>query len=263
MECFQVETADVSLSPLSQVISFFYGTELDSRKDVVMVWDALRRILNLEAALSHKHDSEDIKIDLFSSVAMLMQPDPFNPDLTTNKTMRFPADPHSDSDTVSASEPASVQEVIQSAFRDPGKAFRLWDSPPAMADMPAILQIELHRQAYDKDARKWKKLSHKIALDETVDCNNHEYTLYGMIVHCGGLDYHEYYSVLRPDGPGTRWLKYAAETSSSRSLEILTTKQAIANHEGGESEKESAAVAYVVIYVRSDLVSQVLSSPRR
>ena len=257
------ESSDVSLSSLSQVVSFFYGTELDTRKDVVMVWDALRRVLNMEATLGHRIDIGESKVDLFSNVAMLMQPDPFNSDSTTDSAAKFPGKPHKFLESLPATEPASVQEAIQSAFQHPGKAFRLWDHPTTMLHMPTVLQIELHRQDYNEDARRWKKLTHKIALDETINCNDCQYTLYGMIVHCGGLDYHEYYSVLRPEGPGTRWLKYAGETSSSRSVEVLTTKQAVTDHEGGDSEKESAAVAYVAIYVRSDMVSQMLSSSLR
>lgn len=262
-EGLQSESSDVNLSSLSQVISFFYGTEFDSRKDVVMVWDALRRVLNLEATLSHGNDAGKSKVDLFSDVAMLMQPDPFNPDSTTDLVVKFPQKPRCVSESLQATEPASVQEVILSAVQHRGKAFRLWDHPTAMLHMPSILQIELHRQDYNKDARRWKKLTHKIALDETISCNNCQYTLYGMIVHCGGLDYHEYYSVLRPEGPDTRWLKYAGETTSSRSVEVLTSKQAVTDHEGGESEKESAAVAYIAIYVRTDTVSRMLSSSLR
>lgn len=261
-EGLQTESSDINLSSLSHVVSFFYGTELDPRKDVVMVWDTLRRVMNLEAMLGRSSDP-GTRVDLFSDVGMLMQPDPFNPDSITDPTTKFPEHPHIVSDSESATEPASVQEAILSAFRHPGKAFRLWDRSTAMSDMPAILQIELHRQEYNKDARMWKKLTHKIALDESVDCNGHQYTLYGMIVHCGGLEYHDYYSVLRPDGPGTRWLKYAGGTIGSRSVEVLTTKQAVSDHEGGESEKESATVAYVAIYVRSDMILQVLSSSLR
>ena len=262
-EGLRSESSDVSLSSLSQVVSFFYGTEIDSRKDVVMVWDALRRVLNLEASLGRGSDAGETKVDLFTNVVMLMQPDPFNPDSTKDSTVKFPEKSHIILDSEPTSEPASVQEVIQSAFQHPSRAFRLWNHPTAMSPMPAVLQIELHRQDYNNETRKWKKLTHKIALNETIDCKDVQYTLYGMIVHCGGLDYHEYYSVLRPEGPGTRWLKYAGGTSSSRSVEVLTTKQAVSDHEGGESERESAAVAYVAIYVRSDAVSQILSSSLR
>jgi len=252
----KLECTDVSLSSLSQVVSFFYGTEFDIRKDVVMVWQALKRVLNLEASLACSDGSPN---DLFSSVAMLMQPVPFDADSTTDPTTKSPGHPHAASDSEPVGEPASVQETIRAGFERPGKEFRLWGQPKVMLDAPAILQIELHRQTYDKDARKWKKLTHKIALDETIDCNDHRYTLYGMVVHSGGLDYHEYYSIVRPEGPGRRWLKYAGETSDNRSLEVLTTKQAIWQHEGGESAEESASVAYVVIYIRSDLLSQVLT----
>ena len=260
------ESSDVSLSTLSQIISFFYGTDMDVRKDVVMVWSALRRVLNLEATLNSKEAGGNA-VDLFSDIAMLKQPDPIDSLSAKDLCAKFPTQFHTSSTSSSTAEPASVQEAIDAAFQDPTKAFRLWHEPEkeeqTMLDMPTVLQIELARQAYNKDARKWKKLTHRIALDENIICNNQRYTLYGMIVHSGGLEYHEYYSVLRPDGPGTKWLKYAGETSSNRSVEVLTRKQAVANHEGGDSQSESAAVAYVAIYVRTDRLRQVLSTSHR
>ena len=232
-----------------------------------MVWAALRRVLNLEASLGYGHDIGEGKPDLFSDIAMLMQPDPFNPETTASSIAKFTARPYEESSLSSLTEPGSVQEAVRAAFQHPGKAFRTWQHPDggisAVLDMPTVLQIELHRQDYNKETRRWRKLTHKIALNETVTCNDQDYTLYGMIVHCGGLEYHEYYSVLRPDGPGTQWLKYAGETGSTRSVELLTTKQAVSDHEGGDSEPESAAVAYIAIYVRADKVSQVLSSELR
>ena len=266
-EGLESESSDISLSSLSQIISFFYGTNMDSRKDVIMVWKALRRVLNLEATLGYGHDASNGKVDLFSDVAMLMQPDPFNPEMTASSVANVSEKGHASSDSSSAPEPGSVQETLQAIFQRPSKAFRTWEPPnggvPTMPNMPTVLHVELHRQGYNKEARRWRKLTHKIALNETVTCRDQPYNLYGMIVHCGGLEYHEYYSVLRPDGPGTRWLKYAGETGSTRSVELLTTKQAVSDHEGGESEPESAAVAYIAIYVRADKVSQVLSSKVR
>ena len=247
------QSSDVSLTPLASIISFFYGTDIDSKKDVVMIWNAIRRVLNLEV-----NSDREIKTDLFSSAPLLMQPDPFNSEGLNSSEAKFPSQSKDLPDEKELdSEPATVQEAINHAFQQRSKAFRLWSQSSSTGDMPAILQIELHRQKYNQDSRKWKKLTHKIAMNETVDCNGHQYTLYGMIVHRGGLDFSEFFSVLRPEGPGTRWLKYAGD-STSRAVEVLTTKQAVGDHEGGSSE-ESAAVAYIAIYVRTDQVSQVLS----
>ena len=262
-EALVADVSDVSLSALSQIIAFFYGTDMDVRKDVVMIWAALRRVLNLEATLAERGN----EVDLFSDILMLKQPDPINPMSSTNSSARFPPESHQNLASSAIAEPSSVQETIDAAFQDPSKAFSLWQESgkddQAISKMPLVLKIELHRQEYQREARKWKKLTHKIALDDKITCNGQQYTLYGMIVHCGGLDYHEYYSVLRPYGPGTKWLKYAGETASTRSVEVLTTKQAISDHEGGDSDPESAAVAYIAMYVRTDELPSVLDEQNR
>ena len=114
------------------------------------------------------------------------------------------------------------------------------------------------------------KLGHRIALNEQLNFSGISYGLYGMIVHSGSLESQEYYTVIRPAGPGTRWIKYAGE-SSPRKVSVLTTKQAITAHEGSgepvlekknaDRKKENAAVAYVAMYVRSDLLTEVLATP--
>ena len=253
-EGLDTSSADVNLSALASMMGFFYGSEMDFRKDVINIWENLRRILNVENNLDPAVKSTR---DLLDEVVMLKQPDPFN---DTKVFDSYFIQSRGIDLLPTEHEPSSVQEVLDYASMHGGKAFKIWDKTNGQnkSRIPSVLQVELHRQNYDSETRKWKKLTHKVALDENVRCNGHDFTLYGMIVHRGGLDYSDYYSVLRPEGPGTRWVKYAGE-GTSRSVEVLTRKSAIEAHEGGKDAEESAAVAYVVIYVRTAMISQVLS----
>lgn len=246
-------SSEISLSTLASVLGFFYGSEVDYKKDVIIIWENLRRVLNLE---SNPDPETDGGRDILSEVVMLRQPDPFrNTNLLDAYLIELRGIPWIDADH----EPASVQESLDYASMYGAKAFKSWETNKSAdkPDVPSVLQIELHRQNYDSESRKWKKLTHKIALNETVVCNKHEFTLYGMIVHRGGLDYSEYYSVLRPEGPGSRWIKYSGE-GGSRAVEVLTSKAAVDSHEGGKDD-ESAAVAYVAMYIRTDRLAEVLS----
>ncbi|KAL9636453.1 MAG: hypothetical protein Q9164_002817, partial [Protoblastenia rupestris] len=243
------------------------------KMDVVALWENLRRRLNFEATnYESMQQANDVEQDLFKSMLLLKQPDPFGLDPVSQK---FEIQPRDVSRSRHDHEPVSVQGAIDLASFYPEKAFRLWEShsyqPQNLQRCPEILQIELHRQHYDQESRKWKKLGHRIALDEQISFNQATYTLYGMIVHSGSLESQEYYSVLRPAGPNTRWIKYAGE-NSSRKVSVLTTKQAVTAHEGvgrpdlkvsskPDKRKENAAVAYIAMYVRTDCLPGILATP--
>ena len=222
----------------------------------MFVWESIRRILNIETNIKPGTDVEiGFKRDICQEIVMLKQPDLFK---DTQDDEAYVVKPRQQPLLEATYEPASVQEALDFSSMHPERAFKVWEPTKGQEkSRPAsVMQIELHRQRFDSGEREWKKLTHKVKLDETVQCNGFEYTLYGMIVHRGGLDYNDYYSVLRPEGPGTPWIKYSGD-GGSRPLEFLTMKQAVDAHEGGDGT-ESAAVAYVVMYVRSDRVSKVL-----
>ena len=253
------EERELDLLPLLKTLNF-YGADVDGKMDVVMIWETLRRILNFEASgLNTVAECKSSGNNMFNDVLVLKQPDPFGND--TNPSYQ----PQLRQIEAQESEAHSVQETIDLASHYKEKAFRMWRSfageEQNLVQNPAVLQIELHRQRFLKEARKWKKLTHRVELNETVVFNSYEYTLYGMIVHSGDLESKDYYSVIRPEGPGTRWLKYAGD-NSHRKVEILTTKKAIYAHEGvGMSADGTAAVAYIALYVRTDRLSSVLCTP--
>ena len=218
--------------------------------DVIAVWEALRFLLNQES--SHVEPDHG---DVFQDILTLRQqrsPNVFNQGSTT-------AQP----------ELHSSQEVLDFAQGAGSSTFREWEgfygTSQSKSYPPPVLQIELYRQAYDVDTRRWKKLTHRIDINETVTYNSNsqgqsepsEYTLYGMIVHSGDLESGEYFSVIRPGGPNSKWVKYSDTKQSD--VTYLTRKQAIDAHQGtGNSAEGTDPVAYIVMYVRSDCLSTIL-----
>ncbi len=253
---------DLNLRGLVSILNF-YGAKVDSKMDVVKIWESLRRILNFESSgLDSIEEGNGVEQDQFSEVLLLKQPDlPNNAD-PKSKYLGLPPEGNQISSTL---VPHSVQETLDQATQNEVAAFRTWQSfegqrqnPPSA---PLILQIELHRQDYDKDDRKWKKLTHRITIDETIVFNGCGYTLYGIIVHSGDLESKEYCSVIRPEGPGTRWIKYAGD-SHERKVAILTSKQAVEAHEGtGDKADGIAAIAHIVMYVRTSGLPEALCTP--
>ena len=252
----------LSLSNLVRTLNF-YGAEVDRKMDVVMIWETLRRVINFEFSdLCTVEDANGLASDHFREILLLKQPDLMDKDTSATKYQSLGGEYHSE---IIDSEPRSVTETLIKASQGPANSFRVWQSFAGQLQIPSgspsILQVELHRQDYDRVARKWKKLTHQIKIDEDLTFKGVDYSLYGMIVHSGDLESTEYYSVIRPEGPGTKWLKYADE-SSSKGVTILTTKQAIEAHEGGATNGDgTAAVAYVVLYARTDIVPHILCTP--
>jgi len=245
---------DLPLIPLAIMMN---QNGLDEIKgmDVVMAWENLRQTLNIEA----NGAEENVEHDLFRDILMLRQPDPFD---HTKAATKVPIQRRNGPELSSDYEPMSVSETLDLASQHPEKAFRTWDSTPArnqkINEHPLVLQIELHRQGYNQNTRKWTKLTHHIETEEEIEFNGHRYSLYGMIVHSGDLESQEYYSVIRPGGPGSRWLKYAG-TKCPRKVTVLTTTQALADHEGGKGS--DTAIGYLVLYVRTDAISSTLTTP--
>lgn len=248
---------EIYLSQLMSILNF-YGADVDSKMDVVMIWEGLRRVLNFEASGQEKMETN---VDLFGDVLLLKQPDPFSEETGP----KYNAERLANGFKLMTAAPNSVQGILEKSEQSPSAAFRQWQSysgqPQQIPQRPSVLQIELPRQSFFKDARKWKKLTNRIEMNEEVSFNGARYSLYGMIVHSGDLESKEYYSVIRPEGPGTRWFKYGSD-HSPRKVEILTSNQAVKAHEGsGENADGTAAVAYIALYVLTENLPNVLCTP--
>ena len=244
-----------SLDEISAVMSWYGEDSSASKLDVVATWETLRRILNCEASNVEKvAEAEDLFRDIWT---LKISGTKLEKDLRSEGT---------GTQETATAEPSSTQEAVASAFqtRSQGICHTLYEHPQPGEQYPSILQVELHRQMYCVKTRRWKKLTHHIGIDETVIIHPSQfrvpmhYTLYGMIIHSGALEANDYCSVIRPAGPGTRWIKYAGG-KDPKGVTRLTKKQALEAHEGrGQGTEGSAAVAYIVLYVRTDSLSKIL-----
>lgn len=258
-----MEPSEASLGNIASILRWYGEDFYNSKMDVVATWETLRRTLNLEA--SGGTEAKNGR-NFFRDVLTLRQVD-------------LPKEEQSVGELLGTKgsvvmQPSSVLETVKRALSMKRKNPSVYQQ--AMGEYPSVLQVELQRQKYVPQSRRWKKLTHKIRIDETLAIDlpfserTLDYTLYGMIVHTGDLESNDYYSVIRPGGPGSFWVKYASDRDR-KGVTRLTTKQAIAGHEGtgekseghegtGEKSEGSAAVAYIVMYVRTDSLSQILSS---
>ncbi|PYH81536.1 hypothetical protein BO82DRAFT_81360 [Aspergillus uvarum CBS 121591] len=138
--------------------------------------------------------------------------------------------------------------------------------------LPPILHLELGRQHLDKAARQWRLLYNRVELDEELDLTpwlldgqDGKYVLYGYIVHRGRRTSGKFFSILRPGGPGTRWLAF--DDGSDNRVECLTRKTALGPHLGLDASqkpdhKTGHDVAIAVMYIRSDVVQEYLPGPQ-
>ena len=212
--------------------------------DVIRIWEALRHLLNLEASSTSKLELENA--DVLDFV------------LTVRQRMLFEESTH-----LGKLKLHSTQGILDDCVKGNSTVVP-WDGFPLNASSlscgPRLLQMELPRQVFDTDTRKWKRSTHKIDLDEIVllkhENQSIEYTLYGMVVHSGHLELANYYCILRPRGPKAPWMQYG---STQGDVKLLTKKQAIEAHQGnGDSSEGVDPIAYVVMYIRSDCLRDML-----
>lgn len=216
--------------------------------DVVEFWERLRRSLELELA-GTEAGQEFAK--LFDSPVVVDQPAGNNTlPLESSSVIRVPAD-----------QAKTIQGTLDKYFAEkPGR----WSLPP-------VLHVELGRQRFDKRTHQWKLLYDRVDPDEVVDLSSYavegqcaQYDLYGLVVHRGRRTSGKFFSILRPGGPGTRWLAF--DDGSDNRVECLTRKAALEAHIGLDPTKlkdldgkSAHDVAVVVMYVRKDVVTEFLT----
>ncbi|PLN80648.1 MATH and UCH domain protein [Aspergillus taichungensis] len=224
--------------------------------DVCEFWESLRRTLQLELAGTPAADDLARLFDSPVPAAILRDaPEPAGGIHTlpreANSRIRVPAD-----------QAASTQEALRGYLgAQPGR----WVLPP-------VLHVELNRQRLDKAARQWRLLYNRVEPDEEVDltpwvlegeCGR--YVLYGYVVHRGRRTSGKFFSILRPGGPGTRWLAF--DDGSDNRVECLTRKTAFGPHLGLDASqkpdhKTGHDVAIAVMYIRADVVDEFLPGPQ-
>ncbi|EXJ85389.1 hypothetical protein A1O1_05753 [Capronia coronata CBS 617.96] len=133
--------------------------------------------------------------------------------------------------------------------------------------LPNFLPLFLARQRFDETAREWKLLRDRVVMNEELDvskyCGDGEpahYTLYGFVVHVGDRNSGRFYSVLRPDGPGTKWLAF--EDGDGNKIFSFTRKR-IQEFEGleGRALRDSnptGQTAYMTMYINTSCLHEYL-----
>lgn len=215
--------------------------------DVSEFWERLRRTLELELA-GTEAGKEFAKLFDSPTPAPLM-------DINT-----LPADFNSRI-CVRADEFTSTGEAVKGYL----------GSKPGSWSLPPILHVELGRHTLDK-AMRWQLLFNKMELDEELDLapfvtddSGSKYILYGYVVHRGRRTSGKFFSILRPAGPGTKWLAF--DDGSDNRVECLTQKTAMGPHLGIDpsqtvDHKKGHDVPVVVMYVRNDMVPEILPGPQ-
>lgn len=232
----QMPTAmSVELYPIVHALKW-YGIDLTTKFDTLLAWEVMWRKLEQEAEGT---DTQGKLAELFGRVCL---PDG-----------KFP------SVRLETRKVGSIQAALNSALND-----RESVAGPIIRAAPELLQVELERQEFDTTRRTWKKITNRVELDEQLEFPSQgsttgsasiRYSLYAMIVHRGALQSGLYYLVVRPGGPKTKWFRFYGDREGNQ-VQLLTRKQAIRAHEGfqeGERDEETAAVAYLVMYVRDDV----------
>ena len=206
-------------------------------RNVWSFWQALRTSIELEAEGS-------------DSVAQLS-------DIFDMRTQDGTASRMTDVYKIDVEKASSVQEGIRQAL----------GNPTDVAEFPKFFPIQLDRQKFDESKREWKMLYNKVKLDEEInlaevlDENSHSsYTLYGFVNHLGDRSSGKFYSVLRPNGPGTKWLAF--EDGDVNRVHSCTRRR-IQQFEGLDPEtlknnKSNHHVAYLVMYIRNDVLKDYL-----
>ncbi|KAK3673612.1 hypothetical protein LTR78_006517 [Recurvomyces mirabilis] len=150
---------------------------------------------------------------------------------------------------------ASLQEAIN-------------NHPTALAT-PELLTLELQRQEFDTEKRKWRKLTNKVKIDSSLTVREVKYELYAVITHCGELQSNKHNAYIKPDMDYDVWYAY-----TDRRVTIQTREQAVDKHEGvppREKENrrdspfgdildpsENSEVIYVALYRKCANYSRIM-----
>lgn len=134
--------------------------------------------------------------------------------------------------------------------------------------LPDVLSLPLAREKFDKRTREWKLLYDRVimndevmALDQSEEGGRVSYTLYGFMVQVGERNSGKFYTVLRPNGPGSKWLAF--EDGDGNKIFSYTRKR-INEYEGleGQALKDFTSTrqtAYLAMYIRTSCVSEYLT----
>jgi hypothetical protein len=209
----------------------------ESHSDVISFWEAFRRSIELE--LKDPNAVKQIS-EIFDG-------------RTDDGQIRR----HTDPIVIDVEKASSVQGGLENELA----------SSQEKQEFPKFFPIALGRDKFDTSVREWKLLYNRVKLDEEIDVSrwakdekNAKYTLYGFVAHVGERSSGKFYSILRPNGPGTKWLAF--EDGDGNKV-FSYTRHRIQEFEGLEGEelktnKSTRQTAYLAMYIRTDVLSEFL-----
>lgn len=152
-----------------------------------------------------------------------------------------------------------------SDFQD--SASKAFDKASYKEPLPDFLPLTLQRQSFDSATRQWKLHHDLVKISEEVDLSKHtsndddKYSLYGFIVHDGERTSGKFFSVLRPNGPGGKWLVFS--DGNGNKVFSYTRKQidAYQGLEGPELKKaaNNRQTIHTAMYLRTSRLSEYLT----
>ncbi|RMZ80962.1 hypothetical protein DV738_g2366, partial [Chaetothyriales sp. CBS 135597] len=199
----------------------------ETYSDVISFWEVLRRSIELE--ISEDEEALAALKDIFDAMG---------------KTVKVP--------TLPVQGVGDIQQALQKVTI-PG---------PILEQGPKFLPLALKRESFDQATREWKLHHDRVTLNEEIEIpgSGEKYTLYGFVVHVGQRDSGKFYSILRPDGPGAKWLAF--EDGDGNKV-FSYTRHKLKEFEGLEGEalskfKGTRSTAYLAMYIKTSCVPELL-----
>ncbi|TKA74272.1 hypothetical protein B0A55_06194, partial [Friedmanniomyces simplex] len=139
---------------------------------------------------------------------------------------------------------------------------------------PGLLAVELQRQEFDAEVRKWRKLTNRVEVDQFLTVDGHQYELFNVVTHCGELGSNKHNVYIKPSFRSSMWYAY-----EDRRVTAMTRKGAVEDHEGvgskgceknkrrdspfsGISDPAETEVVYLAMYIRYDYRAQNEYQPK-
>ncbi|RMZ87987.1 hypothetical protein DV736_g4776, partial [Chaetothyriales sp. CBS 134916] len=196
--------------------------------DVISFWEVLRRSIELEIV----EDNE--ALTAISDIFDIM-----------GETVKVPALPVEGVEDI---QQALQKVIIPGPMRERG---------------PKFLPLALKRETFDQTRREWKLHYDRVVLNEEIEIpgSGEKYALYGFVVHVAERNSGEFYCILRPNGPGTKWLAFEDRDGNK----VLSyTRYKLNEFEGLEGDalanfKGTRGTAYLAMYIKASCVTELLS----
>ncbi|ETN46120.1 uncharacterized protein HMPREF1541_00304 [Cyphellophora europaea CBS 101466] len=228
-----------------------------------------------QVAHQMRHLKDDVYVNVYPAVETLRQyGETYNDVLSFWEVFRRAIELELDGETELLRQLAAIFEVSGQQYHLPALPVRgVGDVQTALsmikqpADLPStgpdFLPLMLEREAFDKISREWKMYHDLIHLNDNITLpfgQSTDYTLYGFVVHVGARNSGRFYSILRPNGPNTKWLAF--EDGDGNKI-FSYTRNTIKEYEGLTGHEldnfnSTRQTAYMALYIKTERLKEYL-----